>query len=55
MIRFDGIVIDPELLRKGDVTFFLAHWKRISEILPWDSKCYLSHAILPRTSSNVIL
>ena len=28
---------------------------RISEILPWDRKTYLTHAILPRTSSNVIM
>ena len=26
----------------------LAHWIRISEILPWDRKSYLTHAILPR-------
>ena len=29
----------------------LAHWIRISEISLWDSKYYLTHAILPRTSS----
>ena len=34
---------------------FLAHRIRISEILPWYRKSYLTHAILPRTSSNVIL
>ena len=28
--------------------FFLAHRIRISEILPWDRKSYLTHAILPR-------
>ena len=33
----------------------LAHWIRLSEILPWDRKSYLTHAILPRTSSNVIM
>ena len=33
----------------------LAHRIRISEILPWDRKSYLTHAILPRTSSNVIM
>ena len=27
---------------------FLAHRIRISEILPWDGKSYLTHAILPR-------
>ena len=30
---------------------FLAHRIRISEMLPWDRKSYLTHAILPRTSS----
>ena len=29
---------------------FLAHRIRISEILPWDRKSYLTHAILPRVS-----
>ena len=33
----------------------LVHRIRISEILPWDRKSYLTHAILSRTSSNVIL
>ena len=28
----------------------LAHRIRISEILPWDRKSYLTHAILPRLS-----
>ena len=28
----------------------LAHWIRISEILPLDRKSYLTHAILPRLS-----
>ena len=32
----------------------LAHWIRISDILLLDRKSYLTHAILPRTSSNVI-
>ena len=31
---------------------FLAHRIRISDILLWDRKYYLTHAILPRTSSN---
>ena len=31
-------------------TFILAHRIRISEILPWDRKSYLTHAILPRLS-----
>ena len=34
---------------------FLAHRIKIPEILPWDRKSYLTHAILPRTSSNVIM
>ena len=29
---------------------FLAHGIRISGILPWDKKSYLTHAILPRLS-----
>ena len=29
---------------------FLAHWVRISEIIPWDRNSYLTHAILPRLS-----
>ena len=32
----------------GYGTAFLAHPIRISEILPWDRKSYLTHAILPR-------
>ena len=31
-------------------TSILAHRIRISEILPWDRKSYLIHAILPRLS-----
>ena len=30
--------------------FVLAHWIRISDILPWDRKSYLTHVILPRLS-----
>ena len=30
--------------------FFLAHRIGISEILPWDRKFYLTHAVLPRPS-----
>ena len=33
----------------------LAHQIRISEILPWDRKSYFTHAILPRTSSKVVM
>ena len=32
------------------IYFILAHGKRISEILPWDRKSYLTYAILPRLS-----
>ena len=31
---------------------FLANRKRISEILPWDRKSYLTQAILPRLSRD---
>ena len=34
---------------------FSCHQIRISQILPWDRKSYLNHAILPRTSSYVII
>ena len=33
----------------------LAHRIRLSENLPWNRKSYLTHAILPRTSSNVVV
>ena len=36
-------------LVRGWASFF-AHWIRISDILPWDRKSYLTHAILPRLS-----
>ena len=29
---------------------FLAHWIRISEILPWDRKSNLTHGVLPMLS-----
>ena len=35
--------------------FILAHRIRISEILPWDRKAYPTQAILPKTSSNVLM
>ena len=38
-----------------DVIYILAHRLRISELLPWDRKFYLTHAILSRTSSNAIM
>ena len=31
------------------IKYVLADWIRISEILPWDIKSYLTHAILSRT------
>ena len=34
---------------------FLVHAIRISAILRWDRKSYLTNAILPRTPSNVIV
>ena len=37
-------------LRNPFRTFILAHRIRVSVILPWDRKSYLTHAILPRLS-----
>ena len=36
------------------VFYILAHLIGTSEILPWDRKFYLTHAIFPRTSSREI-
>ena len=36
----------------SDRTPFLAHWIRISEILPWDRKSYLTNVNLPRLSGD---
>ena len=47
-------VIFASTLKCAEIVI-LAHRIRISEILPWDRKSYLTHAILPRTSSNVIM
>ena len=33
----------------------IAHRIRISEILPWDSKSYLTHAVLPRLSRECFI
>ena len=44
---------DPSQWSAGWI--FLAHRKRISEILPCDRKFHLTNAILPRTSRNVIM
>ena len=35
-----------------DVITFLPHWIRISVILPWDRKSYLTQVILPRVSRD---
>ena len=43
--------VDDILQRIGEI--FLAHRIRISEILPWDIKSYLTLSILLRTSINV--
>ena len=40
--------------RNRYITVVLAHRIRISEILPCDRKSYLTHAILPKTSSKVV-
>ena len=48
-----GCVISSYHGRKNAV--ILAHGRRISEILPWDRESYLTHDILPRMSSNVIM
>ena len=39
-----------EILPSGLGRDVLAHLIRISEILPWDRKSYLSHVIIPRLS-----
>ena len=36
----------------GQIDFIFAHRIRISEILPWDRKSYLTHAILPRLTRD---
>ena len=36
-------------------SYILAHRIRIPKVLRWDRKSYLTHAILPRTSSNAII
>ena len=55
----DGVSTDcPGGEDEGDLRcgkYILAHRKRISEILPWNRKSYFTHAILPRTSSNIIM
>ena len=35
--------------------YILAHRERISEILPWDRKSYLTEAILPRLSRKIYI
>ena len=56
--HFVGPDLGPNCLQRlstedtsiGKGTGILAHRIRISEILPWDRKSYLTHAILPRLS-----
>ena len=50
-----GLCMVTEVRIEYIMIIFLAHRIRISEILPQDRKCYPTHAILPRTSSNVIM
>ena len=46
-----GFVLSPcFVVFTSCVVTFLAHQIRISEILPWDRKSNLAHAILPRLS-----
>ena len=48
--RFEvGPAVHEEMMFK-EFSIFLTHWIRISEILTWDRKSYLTHAILPRLS-----
>ena len=49
------VILTYVLLPVYAVKHILAFRIRISEILPWDRKSYLAHAILPRTSSNAIM
>ena len=50
----EQVLLNPKrAVRLGLILFgqcFLAHRIRISEILPWDRKSYLTQAILPRLS-----
>ena len=56
--QFVGPDLGPNCLKRlatadnsiGKVTGILAHRIQISEILPWDRKSHLTHAILPRLS-----
>ena len=48
-------VVNIILTAIGREKLILAYRIRISEILPWDRKSYPTHAILPRTSNNVIM
>ena len=50
----NGVQINAIIVTLVEICF-LAHRIRFSEILPWDRKSILTHAILPRTSSNVIM
>ena len=46
--KFDARISNQNLL--GTVNKILAHQIRISEILPWDRKSYLTQSVLPRLS-----
>ena len=52
-----GVALQEEWqqIPRAELRHFLPHRIRISENLPWDRKAYLTHAILPRTSSNIIM
>ena len=43
-------ILSHDVAAGSDIMPFLAHRIRISEILPWDRKSYLSHVILHRLS-----
>ena len=49
---FDGALLMMPVINE---VVILAHRIRISEILPWDRKFYLTHDILHNTSSNVFM
>ena len=52
--RLDTVLQRYDSSKVGSNSMY-AHRIRISGILPWDRKSYLTHAILPRTSSNIIM
>ena len=54
MYKINHVILHPDNEGSGPYSF-LAHQIRLSEILPWNRKSYLTHAFLPRASSNVII